>query len=248
MFVMLWLYWIIGLSLSVVVSSYIIRYDRELGYTFLAVLFAGFILISNILVPRLIKFSIGECDLSIVTGSLLWPFTAQLSDMVNEIYGKRKTIIAFLFGYIINLLFVVFILMAKNTQPIWTDDMETFWLTYFLPSGRVLIASTISFFICQTLDAYVFSYFKERYRTKEDRGHISITLSLSSWRNIVSDVINMLCDGFIFTIIAFIFVLPTDSIFHIALSSIAIKAFMAIIDTPLFAIFKFITKDEIRQK
>lgn len=220
---MLWFYWIIGLSISVIISSYIIKYNRETGYTFLVVLFAGFILISNILVPRLINFNLGEWALSIVTGSLLWPFTAQLSDMINEIYGKRKTIIAFVFAYIINLLFVLFILMAKNTQPEWSDEMETFWLTYFLPSGRILIASTISFFICQIFDAYIFAYYKERYRVKEDKSKLSFILSMSSWRNMLSDIINMFFDGFIFTIIAFLFVLPMKGIIHIAISSIAIK-------------------------
>lgn len=245
---MFWIYWILGLLLSVIASSYIVKYHREVGYTFLVVLLAGFILISNILVPRLIGLNIGEWELSVVTGSLLWPFTAQLSDMINEIYGKHKTLIAFAFGYLINILFVVFVMMADNAHAVWSDEMETFWKSYFLPAGRVFMASTVSFIVCQIMDAYIFSYLKEKWRSKEETGDIRFILKISSYRNVLSDVINMCSDGIIFTIIAFLFTLPFDAIITIIISSIIIKVSIAIVDTPLFALFKYITKNEERYK
>lgn len=131
------LYWLIGLTISVYLSVWIIRKNRELGYTFLVVLSAGYIVFANILTPRLIQIDFGFEQLTIVTGSLIWPFTAQLADMINEIYGKRKTMYAFLFAYSINLLFVLFILMADQATPVWTQEEETFWRTYFMPSGRI---------------------------------------------------------------------------------------------------------------
>lgn len=119
-------YWLVGLVISVCLSVWLIKKERDLGYTFLVTLSAGYIVFSNILTPRMIQIDVGIEQLTIATGSLIWPFTAQLADMINEIYGRKKTVYAFLFGYIINLLFVIFILMASKTVPQWSYEEEVF--------------------------------------------------------------------------------------------------------------------------
>ncbi len=243
---MFWLYWLLGILISVFATAIVIKRNRELGYTILVVVLAGFILISNIFTPRLININVGNYNLSVVTGSLLWPFVAQITDMINEIYGKRKTIFAFGLGYLINLLFVIFVLMANTTVPVWNNEMESFWETYFMPSGRVFLASTVSFVICQMLDAYVFSFLKEKYRKIEDGGSFKAIIYFSSIRSCASDFINMLCDGIVFTVIAFVFTVPVETLLTIALSSVIIKVFMALIDTPLFAVFRLMLRNEKR--
>lgn len=120
----------------------------------------GYILIANILTPRLINLNIG-LEVNDCNRKLIWPFTAQLSDMVNEVYGKRKTIYAFSFAYLVNLLFFIFILMACQTPPIWSEEEEMFWKSYFMPSGRILLASTVSFVICELIDIYIYSFLRE---------------------------------------------------------------------------------------
>jgi uncharacterized integral membrane protein (TIGR00697 family) len=242
-----WLYWLLGLIVSVYLSIWIIRKDRDLGYTFLVVLSAGYILIANILVPRLINIDLGFGGLTIVTGSLIWPFTAQLSDMINEVYGKRKTIYAFGLAYFINLLFVLFVLMANETTPIWSSQEELFWKSYFIPSGRVLLASTSSFIICQLIDIYVYSFFKE-FRVKEDNTNLSGIAFLGSIRSITSDVLNMIFDGLIFSVLAFIFVLPIDTLLSLILSSILFKATLSVLDTPLYILFRIKIRKELREK
>ena len=243
-----WLYWLLGLTLSVYLSIWIIRKNRNLGYTFLVVLSAGYILIANILTPRLINIDLGFGGLTIVTGSLIWPFTAQLSDMINEVYGRKKTIYSFGFCYLINLLYVLFVLMASQTFPVWTNEEEKFWRLYFMPSGRVLLASTVSFIICELIDIYVYSFFKEKFRLKEDKSGLKGIAYMGAMRSILSDVLNMICDGLIFSIIAFIFVLPFNILTNLILGSILFKVFMSVIDTPLFVIFRIKIRHELREK
>lgn len=242
------LYWLIGLVISVYLSVWIIRKNRELGYTFLVVLSAGYIVFANILTPRLIQIDFGFEQLTIVTGSLIWPFTAQLADMINEIYGKRKTMYAFLFAYSINLLFVLFILMADQATPVWTNEEETFWQTYFMPSGRILLASTISFLVCTFVDVYIFSYLKEKFRVTEESSGIGRLGCLGALRSILSDFLNMLCDGFMFSVIAFAFVLPFDALYQLIVGSVFFKATMSVIDTPLFVLFRIKVRNIKREK
>lgn len=237
------LIWCLGLCCSVLISLYVIRKNRSIGYTFLCTLLAGYILISNILVPRLISINIGFTNLVVVTGSILWPFTAQISDMINEVYGKKRTLIAVGFGYSINLLFVLFVLMANETQYIWEVEKETFWKEYFLPSGRIFIASTVSFIFCQYVDINVFSFLKEKYRKVEDNSKVWGVIGYSSTRSAISDAVNMVCDAVLFSLIAFVFVLPSESLIQLILSSIVFKGVVAIIDTPLFALFRIKLKN-----
>lgn len=83
-------YWLVGLVISVCLSVWLIKKERDLGYTFLVTLSAGYIVFANILTPRMIQIDVGIEQLTIATGSLIWPFTAQLADMINEIYGRKK--------------------------------------------------------------------------------------------------------------------------------------------------------------
>ena len=87
-------YWLVGLVISVCLSVWLIKKERDLGYTFLVTLSAGYIVFANILTPRMIQIDVGIEQLTIATGSLIWPFTAQLADMINEIYGRKKTVYA----------------------------------------------------------------------------------------------------------------------------------------------------------
>ena len=58
----------------------------------------------------------------------------------------------------------------------------------------------------------------------------------------------MICDGLIFAVIAFAFILPLESLYDLIISSILFKAFISIIDTPLFAIFRIKMRKIEREK
>lgn len=242
------IYWTIGLTLSVYLSVWTIKRNREFGYTFLVVLSAGYIVFANILTPRLIQLDFGITQLTIVTGSLIWPFTAQLADMINEIYGKRKTLYAFLLAYFINLLFVLFVLMADYATPIWTNEEEAFWEKYFMPAGRILLASTLSFIVCILIDVNIFSYLKEKYRLKEETSSIGRLSFLGALRSMLSDFLNMFCDGLVFSVIAFAFVLPFDNLYQLIIGSALFKAVLSLIDTPLFVLFRIHIRNIEREK
>ncbi len=240
-------YWLVGLVISVCLSVWLIKKERDLGYTFLVTLSAGYIVFANILTPRMIQIDVGIEQLTIATGSLIWPFTAQLADMINEIYGRKKTVYAFLFGYIVNLLFVIFILMASKTVSQWSYEEEFFWRKYFFPSGRILFASTISFIVCSLIDIYFFSFLKNKFMAKEDNSGVKVLAYWGGLRNVTSDILNMLCDGILFSIIAFVYILPKEVLFNLIISSTVLKVTMSVIDTPLFIFFRIKTRKVIRE-
>lgn len=244
----LWIWWATGLTITLFVSLRIIKKSREFGLIFLNLFFAGYVLSANLLAPRLINFDLGFEEVSIVTGSIIWPFTSQLSDMINEVYGKRKTLVAMVFAYLLNLLFITFVLMASNTTPVWSAAEEQFWQQYFSPTAQIFLASSVSFIVCQVIDIYIFSYLKEKFRKIEETSTGFRIAFLAGVRSLSSDVINMIFDGVIFAVIAFGNKLPADALFKLITGSIVAKSLLAIFDTPWYIIFRIGLKQINRER
>ncbi|RLG96550.1 VUT family protein, partial [Candidatus Bathyarchaeota archaeon] len=89
----------------------------------------------------------------------------------------------------------------------------------FSLSVRITLASWISFYICQNLDAYVFSYLKKRFE------------NIPLIRSLASDVIDLTVDSAIFVFLAFYGRMP---VLPIILGQIVSKNIIGILDTPWF--------------
>jgi hypothetical protein len=209
--------------------------------------FVAYVLSANILVPRLVEWDIGITTLVLTTGSIIWPFTAQLSDMINEIYGKRKAYLAVIMAYVVNLIFITFVYLGSSAQPLWSAENEEFWLNYFQPAPRILIASSAAFLICQFTDVAIFARLKQYFLKWEKSTSIKGIVAFCTIRSIVSDVVNMALDGALFAIFAFLFVLPTDELITLILGSIVAKGLLAIVDTPWFIAFRVGVRDVERE-
>src|SRR5207253_2015374 len=115
-------------------------------------IFSGYVLSANILVPRLVSLDLGFTSVLLTSGSLIWPFTTQISDMVNEIYGRRKALLSVVLAYVLNVMFILFLYTAAFAPAVWSSEKEAFWEEYFLPSARIFLASSASFVVCSAVD------------------------------------------------------------------------------------------------
>jgi uncharacterized integral membrane protein (TIGR00697 family) len=224
-----------------------IRKYRHLGFPILMTFFACYVLSANVLVPRIVELDIGLTTVVLTTGSIIWPYTAQLIDMINEIYGKRKACLTVIMAYIVNLLFITFIYMGIQAQPLWSTENETFWLSYFTQAPRILFASSASLLICQFTDIMVFARLKQYFYRWEKSATIKGIVCFCTIRSVTSDLVNMVLDGALFAIFAFLFVLPIDDLIRLIIGSIMLKALLAVLDTPWFIAFKVGVSDVERE-
>lgn len=243
----LWIWWGIGLTITTIISSWVIVKRHQYGYPILIALFAGYVLSANILVPRIIELDIGFTMLILTTGSVIWPFTAQISDMINEIYGKKKAYFSVIIAYAINLIFITFIYMGASAQSIWSLEEENFWLNYFLPAPRILIASSVAFLITQFVDIIIFAKLKSYFSKWESSKNLKGIIAYCTIRSVSSDLVNMILDGIIFTILAFSFTVPFDILIALLIGGIIGKGFLAVIDTPWFIAFRIGVKNVERE-
>ena len=220
---MVWIYWIISLTIVTYASASIVRRFPEHGFAALVAFYTIYLGASQIMAARIVEFDLGFHRFFAPASVFLYPFVAQAIDMINEVYGRRKAHLAIIIAFITQVLLVAFILMVNSLSPAPFFPYEEAWQTLFAQGIRITAASWVAFLICQNLDAYVFAWLKKRYERR-------------IWlRSITSDILDLTIDSVIFVTLAFGGVLP---IVPLILGQIVSKNIIGLLDTPWFVWYK----------
>tara|TARA_X000000950_G_scaffold283592_1_gene384759 strand:+ start:3624 stop:4328 length:705 start_codon:yes stop_codon:yes gene_type:complete len=199
-------------------------------YFFLSSIFITALVVSNLIFQKFFSwypfnfqvFGIKLFELSV--GVLPYPITFLITDIISEIFGKRKAnqvvvmgILASIFS--IGLLLLGDVLPASSSSPI---DNKTFNLV-FSASPLAVLASMSAYLIAQFLDIRIYHFWKQLTQGK----YLWLRNNFSTFSSQIIDsttVIALLC---IFDILAW------DLFLGLVLSSITFKIVVAVIDTPL---------------
>ena len=208
------------LILSILMSLYIRRYERA---DMAIAVYVAIILVSQILATKLLIFDIG---FTAPAGVILFPFTFQLTDMINEKFGQRETHRAILIAFITQVVMVFFFLIAAsqpgNIASSQSADALTVWNSVFGFTLGITIASWIAFLISENLDAYIYQVFK---RLTGGQRYLWL-------RNIGSDGLSLIVDSLVFVPLAFFAfplllnpneILPDSVIVDILMGQIVLK-------------------------
>jgi uncharacterized integral membrane protein (TIGR00697 family) len=225
------LVWVVVIFIStLLISQYIKMQKREdVAIAF----YILFITMSQILAAKIGDFSIGTYLITAPVAVLIFPFTFQITDMVNENFGRRKTHRMIFIAFITQILMAIFIWFSIEIPgfPFWSATDQMFWVNFFGSTIRITIASWISFIITENLDAILFSKLKK------------LTKGKSLWiRNIFSDIPTLALDSLIFVSIAFGGLLD---IWPIIWGQLLTKWFFGIIDTPFMYLSRGIINGKI---
>lgn len=178
---------------------------------------------------RIINFNLGFYSFFAPAAVFIYPFVAQAIDMINEVYGRKKTHLAIGIAFLTQLLLVTFIAMVNSLLPAPFFQFEEAWQYIFKLGMRITIASWVAFLICQNVDAYVFAWLKKKYEK-------NILM-----RSAVSDSLDLTLDSVIFVTLAFYGIIPT---IPLIIGQIISKNIIGFLDTPWFVWYKkFLLKD-----
>ncbi len=199
-------------------------------YIFLGSIFITALVVSNLIFQKFFSwypynfevFGIKLFELSV--GVLPYPITFLITDIISEIYGKRKANQVVVMGIVssifsIGLLLLGDVLPANSSSPI---DDETFNLV-FSASPLAVLASMSAYLIAQFLDIRIYHFWKQLTKGK----YLWLRNNFSTFSSQIIDsttVIALLC---------FFDILAWDLFLGLVLSSIIFKIIVAIIDTPL---------------
>jgi Uncharacterized conserved protein len=201
---LVWVYWVLSLTIVTYLSVSIIKRFPEYGFAALLSFYTIYIGASQIFAARVITFELGFITFFAPGFVFIYPFIAQVTDMINEVYGKKMTHIAIAIVFVTQVILVFFILMVNSLAPAPYFAFEEAWQSIFSTSIRITAASWVAFLITSNLDAVVFSRLKKRFLHKEVTFTRSTLLNPYVWlRSSVSDVINLTFDSIIFVTLAF---------------------------------------------
>ena len=198
--------------------------------------------------------------LSLAVGVLPYPLTFLCTDLVSELYGKRRANFLVTVGLLLNVFIIVILSIGSllpsvepASMPPWqelklseeftlpngelvSDSVELFHLIYSLTSGAVL-ASMLAYIAAQYCDVYLFHFWKR------------LTKGRHLWlRNNFSTLISQGVDSF--TVISVTFgatylggAISLNQMLVLMASSYAFKVLVALFDTiPLYILVRSLTR------
>ncbi|MDR2945060.1 MAG: queuosine precursor transporter [Methanosarcinales archaeon] len=240
------IFWMAAMTIVTISSVRIVQKYPAYGFAALTAFYVAYLLSSQVIATKLATFDFGtwfgfSIVLSTPAAALLYPFIAQVLDMINEVYGKRRAVAAVLIALATQVLFVMFIAMAVKIPAAAFYELDSEWTAIFALSVGVTFASWVSFLACSLLDTFMFSYIKQKLRPKELAFKGDTFLNPYIWiRSLVTDVFSLAVDSVIFVIIAFYFVggMPWEVVSGLIVGQLAVKVIIGAADTPWFVLYK----------
>ncbi len=195
---------------------------REVVFTILSGLFLGTLAMLNILgISRQIdlSFNIGSLRIPFVVfvGVLPYPLTFLCTDLISELYGKRRAKAIVWIGLILNL-WVLLILWVGGLLPPHTplgpdglppiDHPDRTFFQIRKWTSMATMASMIAYLSAQLVDVHIFHYFKKLTRGK------------ALWlRNNGSTLTSQMVDSLAVILVTYFFtnaisITPGETVFH----------------------------------
>lgn len=187
----------------------------------LTIVFVTAMLISNVITAKQVLLPGGIT----MTGAVfIFPITYILSDVFSEVYGYKWSRITCYFAFSMNLFMViVFGLVILTPAPSYWTNQEAF-ATVLGSTPRVMGASLLAYVIGDFVNDRVFRKMKEKH-SNELKGF--------GVRAIVSSFFGELCDSLVFLPIAFIGLMPLETLATMTVCQVLIKTGYEIIILPL---------------
>lgn len=208
-------------------SSYAPKFDSQQVkfanrlYLLLAGLFVTALVTCNLIANKFIEVDLGFKVFIISAGVLPYPITFLITDILSEIYGKKKTNMVVYVGFFASL-FVLFILWlgaqfnAVDFSPVNDEQYNV----VFQNSWRVISASMVAYLTAQLVDVRLYHFWK------------NLTKGEKLWlRNNASTVVSQLVDTTLVVFVLFVGTLPFGTMGGYILDGWLFKVLCAAVDT-----------------
>lgn len=214
-------------------------------YLYLGGLFITSLVVSNLIFQKFFywrpfEFTVfGNQLFELSVGILPYPITFLITDLISEIYGKKKAnqvVIAGIFAsfFSMGILWMANVVPALSNSPV---DDATFQ-TVFALSPVAVLASMMAYLGAQFVDIRLYHFWKK------------LTKGRMLWlRNNFSTFSSQFIDTFsVISLLSLFEVLEWDLFWGLVLSGFLFKVFIAALDTPLLYLFVFLFRKKFDLK
>ena len=222
-------------------SEKLFKSTRERGfrlYMVLAALFVATLVVCNLIANKFVTVDLGFHTFVISAGVLPYPLTFLITDLLSEIYGRKRTSQVVYSGFFA-LALVLFVLYlghsfdAIENSPINNEQFDE----VFANSWRVICSSMIAYLVAQLVDVRLFHFWKK------------LTYGRHLWlRNNASTVLSQGVDTSLVVIVLFAGVESFNTILQYIISGWLFKILCAFVDTPLFYLGTYLARRNLNLK
>tara|TARA_B100000678_G_scaffold84785_1_gene70525 strand:+ start:5486 stop:6157 length:672 start_codon:yes stop_codon:yes gene_type:complete len=211
---------------------------QERFYMILTAIFIASLVTCNLIFQKFFTWpSLGIPNFALSVGIIAYPVTFIVTDLISELYGKRRANQVVLAGFFASVFTVVlvYVAMAVPTADISPLDNATFEKVFGL-SGPAFFGSMLAYLTAQFIDIRIFHFWKR------------LTEGKYLWlRNNASTMCSQLVDtSVILVILCSAGVLPWESFYSLLWMGWMFKVFVALIDTPIIYFCLWLLKDKIQ--
>ena len=215
--------------------------DRLLAqriYLILAALFITSLVVANLIFQKffywypvdIVLFDVPLFELSV--GILPYPITFLITDIVSEIYGKKKANQMVTTGIFASLFSLAIVYTANAVPSVgWSEVNDGLFTKVFGATAVAVFASMMAYLLAQYIDIHIYHFWKRLTKGK----HLWLRNNFSTFSSQIVDTLTVLLLLCSFGTIAW------DKFVGLLVSGVIFKMMIALIDTPLLyaAVYAF---------
>jgi uncharacterized integral membrane protein (TIGR00697 family) len=198
-----------------------VKYRSFMLYVLLGGLFITALVACNLIANKFVTVNLGFYTFVLSAGVLPYPLTFLITDILSEIYGRAKTNMVVLVGFVASLFVLLILWMGGQFDSIPNSPVTNeYYNTVFQNSWRVILASMVAYLIAQLIDVRMFHFWKR------------LTKGKKLWlRNNASTVVSQLVDTTLVVLVLFVGREDADTMAGYIRDGWFFKAICALVDT-----------------
>jgi hypothetical protein len=170
---------------------------------------------------------ISIAGLSMDAGTLIYPITFTLRDLVHKVAGIKVARILILVVAGINLFMAGFFwLVAYLPADLSVGPQEEF-AAVLSPVWRIVVASILAEVLAELIDTEVYQLWVNKFKNKLQWGRV-----------LVSNGVSVPLDSLVFVVVAFAGTMSSEILFSIFLSNVLVKGITTLLSIPLIYVVK----------
>lgn len=145
------------------------RVDREpglFGLLFLGSLFIGSLVVCNLIATKFTEVDLGFKTFTISVGILPYPLTFLVTDILSEIYGKKRASQVVLCGFGASVMVIGIVQLALAFDALNFGVGDAAFHEVFGQTWRVITASMTAYLVAQLVDVQLFHFWKNLTKGK----------------------------------------------------------------------------------
>ena len=214
--------------------------SAQLIYLILAALFIASLVTSNLIFQKFVYWNpFGWYEFKISVGILPYPITFLITDILSEIYGKKKANQVVVAGIFASFFSMLIILVADIAPAIDNSPVDNMLFSkVFGLSPLAVLASMVAYLCAQFVDIRIFHFWKKKTQGK----HLWLRNNFSTFTSQFIDTFTV-----VFLLCAFN-VLPWDIFYSLLISGFLFKIIIALLDTPILYGIVFLFRKKFNLK